>query len=248
MGINFKEQVRLENFKAHFSSIRNQINLVNIELELAIERRDEALNFLTNADSKLLQDLELKRSEMNILVVEVNELSKEQEEFEQRKVDADVLFEEQLRSRLSELDSLDSEIRDLRNVRNELQKILAKFTELTEEKREEVNLLIEKQNKVEIGLDNEERKKQGSISELIKKISDLREEKEQLQKDISDEKSEWDERKKYIEQREQELTEASDDIERRRIAIGLREADVQVIIKRLKKIWKELYPERELKI
>lgn len=238
----------IDNQKSQYDSILSNIRIANSELEIAISNKNkskEGLVELIKEQKTASQEVEKLLQIRHATNLEIDNKTQKLEDdiskFNTYKDETNEEIEEKLLSSEKEirkagniLNDVNSKIDKKTNDHNLLSDKVDVLTKDLLEKQEQLKDISKQYNDINQKLQEtaqEAERQENLMSIEIKKTSVMI---EGLREELDDTKNIKEAFIKNLEEREKKLI--------------IKEADADVIIRRIKKIWKELYPERELKI
>lgn len=244
MTLSFEEQNRIDNFKAQYNSIQSEIRAVNTEIEHLLVDKDKIRDEISLEKTKLetekenLNELKARREEVaaSIPIAEKAALSREAE------------LNKRVESVQAKLTSLE------RSEEKASLEIVAKHQKIRE-LTEQVGELNDLRESAELRLEEYEETLDSKIvdkrKELTALISDVAEQKNILE-NTKQEQSVFLEsvvsRENKIADREAGLREIGLDMNRRHEELTRKEINLQVFENRLRRIYKNFFPDLDLKI
>ena len=230
MPISFLQKVRLDNFKEHYNSIVSNLSIKNKELEKVLSKVLEARISLNHINDKFRQEvraLEVVRSSIDSVEHDQNtkeqRLEKRERLLAKRESSLDVLEQELIGKKIQRESVADIYVKEKKI---ELENITANINginEMREGSKKEMFLL---EQRIEI-LVEEERGSQRNITEIKKELILLDEE--------------------VIRAKERILT-PDKMLKERELVVGRKERNLQILILRWGKFFKEHFPNQELKL
>lgn len=238
------EKIRLDNFRAQYNSILSSIKEVNIELESLIQKKSQILEDLKNISS----ELEERRAGINTIIkrefkIKERELYLEiiQEDIDKQNIllsNKKALVEKELRAERHQLNS------ERATIKKDVDNLLIQKQEI-----KEVIAVLEKQYKL---LSANIRETIASRNDLVdqiiaakKRILELAQEyKRETEKGVC----ELNEVRRQVEEERNKVRSPVENLKKRELIIRRKERDLEVYIGRMRKKYKELYPNLEFRI
>lgn len=244
MAKSFELENKIKDIKAHYNVVKGELDSTIQAINDAIELKESYLLEIDN-----LSD-EIKTKQSQLLGVR-RELERAEEDKKQaqretiKAIDKRIDLEETYGGFVDELqktvESLDYDIKSLKKQKKNEEIDLSQTIQSLDTKIKEKNTLIQSSEKTLGKLKTE-------IIQLEKDKVNKKEEIDSVFKTLQEYESELHERTETINEREKELREIAESYTTRFKKLEQREADVDVIVRRITKKYEELYPGRKLTI
>jgi len=247
MSLTAEEQIKIDNFKAQYNSIRSNITVANTELEGILAQREGALASylsickdievqLSQLDQLYLREKELEdawaKREAKVLAGE-EKLRLDKEAFEQRKEEL-----KELESREKEiLDSVADALEDLSRAAEAKVSVELSIDHLSrtaDDKTADIARLEKERLTLEQSILGLKEEAENTKRALAKEIADDEKKLEAIRSEIAAEKQKIDLPMKALAEREQE--------------VNRKEKNLEILVDRFKKHWKREHPDLVFKL
>lgn len=248
MTLKPQEKIKIDNYKSQYNSILENIKVANTELEKSFETTKQ-----TKKEHDLLSlEKEQVRSEIKGIVNYKNDTFKDiQNELSKLKKKEKDLEERQIKIEEKEL-KINKELKEEEDKYSAIFRILKEKTKRENDKLIKVDteyadliILTKDKNKELIQLNKDIRNANDLIASLKIRFELDTEKKEKINKELEKELKNL---KQQIEKEQNKVGKASENILIREKQLMRKERDIQTTINRIRRKYKELYPNLELKI
>lgn len=235
---------KTQNFLAHYQVIKGQLNQINQEINDAIELKNSYLKQVANLEGEIAT----KQSELLGLRRELDATSHELEEKTNRIRDTYRKNEEEEERHLNQLAGVAQTIltaqRRVKELEKEIDSLLTRQEDLVASYESHARKIAALINAADETYD----KKLTEIRYAESCIKDLKEVIKAHHEEINELEDEMIERENAIINRESELREIAEDHREREQILKNRERDAEVLVRRIKKVYAEIYPGVDIKI
>lgn len=239
-----RQEIEHNNLEAQLSKLKVQrSNAVQqtrdaVELKegylLEVQNLEKELAESTTELSQVLSSIQTRKDQLSLLEDSIEEASSE--------------AENAILGRFDKIDELDIKINDkvvsLSNIRKEIDTLESIIPVIQEQVENNKELAQKSQQRIDV----ETEQKREELDEITETLSSAIDAYSELISESVIFDGEMAKEREKIETRESDLIAISEDYSKRTIALKQREADIAVIARRTAKKYKEVYPERKLKL
>ena len=251
MPISFLQKVRLDNFKEHYNSIVSNLSIKNKELEKVLSKVLEARISLNHINDKFRQEvraLEVVRSFIDSVEHDQNtkeqRLEKRERLLAKRESSLDVLEQELIGKKIQRESVADIYVKEKKIEVEGLVALISKRMETVSDKKIELENITANINGI-----NEMR--EGSKKEMFlleQRIEILVEEERGSQRNITEIKKELILLDEEVIRAKERILTPDKMLKERELVVGRKERNLQILILRWGKFFKEHFPNQELKL